>query len=77
MTGGSLVFGRNVGARNFVLGLFMKLKSFRISSDLDVAFPISGQTEIIVKTSLGRPIWLRQIPYRKAFPSVFLKWLEF
>ena len=62
MTGGSLVFGRNVGARNFVLGLFMKLKSFRISSDLDVAFPISGQTEIIVKTSLGRPIWLRQIP---------------
>jgi len=62
LTGGSLVFGRNVGARNFVLGLFMKLKSFRISSDLDVAFPISGQTEIIVKTSLGRPIWLRQIP---------------
>ena len=62
MTGGSLVFGRNVGARNFVLGLFMKLKSFRISSYLDVAFPISGQTEIIVKTSLGRPIWLRQIP---------------
>jgi hypothetical protein len=57
-----IFFGRNVGARSFVVWLFMSFKPLRILSDLNDAVFISDQTEIIVKTSRGRPIWLRQIP---------------
>jgi hypothetical protein len=49
----------------------MKPKPLKISSDLDDAVSISGQTEIIVKTSRGRPIWLRQIHREKRFHQRF------